>query len=148
MTTGGGRILNNSCYLDDLRRMEEETVWKPHGASPWMFKATTFAQWLEEHLTAFPMNGTEVSNRKDGEIPMYLTDKQVIAIKRKRGELNLSTVALGRELGLSRWTLDNIFKRNHRKVTPATYKKLSDWLINEYATADIKDSTVVAIQDK
>lgn len=79
---------------------------------------------------------------------IYLTDKQVTAIKRKRGELNLSTVALGRELGLSRWTLDNIFKRNHRKVTPATYKKLSDWLINEYATDDIKDSTAVATQNK
>ena len=79
---------------------------------------------------------------------MYLSEKQVTAIKRKRGELNLSTVALVRELGLSRWTLYNIFKRNHRKVTPATYKKLSDWLIDEYATADIKDSTAVATQDK
>ncbi|MBB1095215.1 DUF771 domain-containing protein [Limosilactobacillus sp. BG-MG3-A] len=52
-------ILHNSRYLDDLRRMEEETVWKPHGVSPWMFKATTFAQWLEEHLTEFPMNGSK-----------------------------------------------------------------------------------------
>ncbi|WP_301876474.1 XRE family transcriptional regulator [Limosilactobacillus oris] len=77
-------------------------------------------------------------------MPMYLTDKQVTAIKRKRGEMSLSTVALGRQLGLSRWTLDNIFKRNHRKVTPATYRKLSDWLIDEYATADIKDSTAAA----
>lgn len=77
-------------------------------------------------------------------MPMYLTDKQVTAIKRKRGELSLSTVALGRQLGLSRWTLDNIFKRNHRKVTPATYRKLSDWLIDEYATADIKDSSAAA----
>ena len=81
-------------------------------------------------------------------MPMYLTDKQVTAIKRKRGELNLSTVALGRQLSLSRWTLDNILKRNHRKVTPTTYKKLSDWLIDEYATADIVDSTVVATQHK
>ncbi len=79
---------------------------------------------------------------------MFLSDQQVIAIKRKRGELNLSTVALGRELGLSRWTLDNIFKRNHRKVTPATYKKLSDWLINEYATNDEIESRLVATQDK
>lgn len=79
---------------------------------------------------------------------MYLSDKQVTAIKRKRGELNLSTVALGRQLGLSRWTLDNIFKRNHRKVTPATYKKLSDWLIDEYATDDINDSRTVAAQSK
>ncbi len=79
---------------------------------------------------------------------MYLSDKQVTAIKRKRGELNLSTAALGRQLNLSRWTLDNIFKRNHRKVTPATYKKLSDWLIDEYATADINDSRTVAAQSK
>lgn len=81
-------------------------------------------------------------------MPMYLSEKQVTAIKRKRGELNLSTVALSRQLGLSRWTLDNIFKRNHRKVTPATYKKLSDWLIDEYATDDINDSRTVAAQSK
>ena len=75
---------------------------------------------------------------KEGEL-MYLTEKQVLAIKRKRGELNLSVVALGRKLNVSRWTLDNIFKRNHRKVTPATYKKLSDWLIDEYSTQDLKE---------
>ncbi len=86
--------------------------------------------------------------RKRGEKTMLLTNQQVTAIKRKRGELNLSTVALGRELGLSRWTLDNIFKRNHRKVTPATYKKISDWLINEYATTDQEESKLVATQDK
>lgn len=74
----------------------------------------------------------------------YLSENQVIAIKRKRGELNISVLGLSRQLGLSRWTLDNIFRRNHRKVTPATYKKLSDWLIDEYATADIKDSTAAA----
>lgn len=77
-------------------------------------------------------------------MPMFLTDNQVTAIKRKRGELNLSTVALGRQLNLSRWTLNNIFKRGHRKVTPATYKKLSDWLIDEYAAADIAESTAAA----
>lgn len=79
---------------------------------------------------------------------LYLSENQVKAIKRKRGELSISVLALSRELGLSRWTLDNIFKHNHRKVTPATYKKLSDWLINEYAAADIKDSTAVATKDK
>ncbi|MCH3912032.1 MAG: helix-turn-helix transcriptional regulator [Limosilactobacillus oris] len=75
---------------------------------------------------------------------MYLSENQVIAIKRKRGELNISVLGLSRQLGLSRWTLDNIFKRGHRKVTPATYRKLSDWLIDEYATADIKDSSAAA----
>lgn len=79
---------------------------------------------------------------------MFLTDNQVTALKRKRGELNLSVLGLSRQLSLSRRTLDNIFKRNHRKVTPATYKKLSDWLIDEYATQDLKDSQMVATQDK
>lgn len=75
---------------------------------------------------------------------MLLTEKQVTAIKRKRGELGLSTAALGRQLNLTRQTLDSIFKRGHRKVTPATYKKLSDWLIDEYAAADIAESTAAA----
>lgn len=78
----------------------------------------------------------------------YLTEQQVRAVNRKRGELNLSNVALGRKLGLSRWTLDNIFKRGHRKVTPATYKKLTDWLIDEYATSDMAESTAAATQEK
>lgn len=74
----------------------------------------------------------------------YLTEQQVLAVKRKRGELNLSNVALSRQLGLSRWTLDNIFKHGHRKVTPSTYKKLTDWLIDEYSAADIAESTAAA----
>lgn len=73
-----------------------------------------------------------------------LSNRQVTAIKRKRGELNLSIVALGRQLDLSRWTLDNILRHGHRKVTPATYKKISDWLIDEYTTADIKESQAAA----
>lgn len=78
----------------------------------------------------------------------YLTDKQVTALKRKRGELDLSVMGLSKRVNLSRRTLDNIFKRNHRKVTPATYRKLIDWLVDEYATQDLKDSTAVATQDK
>ena len=50
-------ILINSRYFDDLKRIEvEETAWKPHGTSPWMFKAITFAQLPEEQLSEFPMN--------------------------------------------------------------------------------------------
>lgn len=78
---------------------------------------------------------------------MKLSDKQVIAIKRKRGELGLSIAGLARQVGLSRRTIYNVFTECNRKVTPATYKKLSDWLIDEYATADVKDS-IAAVQDK
>lgn len=71
---------------------------------------------------------------------MLLRKNIIIALKRKCGELNLSTAALGRQLNLTRQTLDSIFKRGHRKVTPATYKKLSDWLIDQYLDADIQES--------
>ena len=79
---------------------------------------------------------------------MKLSNKQVIAIKRKRGELGLSIAGLARQVGLSRRTIYNIFTEDARIVSPTTYRKLSDWLIDEYATQDLKDSTAVATQDK
>ena len=77
-----------------------------------------------------------------------LSNKQVIAIKRKRGELGLSIAGLARQVGLSRRTVYNVFENSNRPVTPATYRKLIDWLVDEYATQDWKDSTAVATQDK
>lgn len=77
-----------------------------------------------------------------------LSNKQVIAIKRKRGELGLSIAGLARQVGLSRRTVYNVFENSNRPVTPATYRKLTDWLIDEYATQDLKDSQAVATQDK
>lgn len=77
----------------------------------------------------------------------HFSNKQIIAIKRKRGELGLSIVGLARKVGLSRRTIYNVFENPEWTVSPTTYRKLSDWLIDEYATADIKDSQDAA-QDK
>ncbi|NRO54010.1 helix-turn-helix domain-containing protein [Lactobacillus helveticus] len=63
---------------------------------------------------------------------MKLTDQQVTAIKRKRGELDLSIVSLANATGVSKWTLIDIFKHDHRNVNSVTFKKLNDWLINQY----------------
>lgn len=63
---------------------------------------------------------------------MKLSDEQVTAIKRKKGELYLSNRDLERITGVSRWTLTSIFKHDHRNVTSMTFKRLNDWLINEY----------------
>lgn len=63
---------------------------------------------------------------------MELTDQQVTAIKRKRGELDMSIRGLEKATGVSRWTLIDIFKHGHRNVNSATFKKLNDWLINQY----------------
>lgn len=63
---------------------------------------------------------------------MKLTENQVTAIKRKRGELDLSITALSNATKVSKWTLIDIFKHEHRNVTKTTFKKLNDWLIDEY----------------
>lgn len=63
---------------------------------------------------------------------MKLTDQQVIAIKRKRGELDYSINDLANATKVSKWTLIDIFKHDHRNVTSITFKKLNDWLVNEY----------------
>lgn len=69
---------------------------------------------------------------------MRLTDQQVTAIKRKRGELDLSITNLANATGVSKWTLIDIFKHDHRNVNSATFKKLNDWLISEYNNDLIK----------
>ena len=63
---------------------------------------------------------------------MKLTENQVVAIKRKRGELDLTIKELEQATKVSRWTFIDIFKHNHRNVNKVTFKKLNDWLINEY----------------
>ncbi len=69
---------------------------------------------------------------KRGETNMQLSEQQVTAIKRKRGELDLSITDLANTTGVSKWTLIDIFKHDHRNVTSITFKKLNDWLIDEY----------------
>ncbi|XKU94791.1 XRE family transcriptional regulator [Lactobacillus acidophilus] len=63
---------------------------------------------------------------------MKLSNEQVTAIKRKKGELDLSNRDLEKITGVSRWTLASIFKHDHRNVTSMTFKRLNDWLISEY----------------
>lgn len=63
---------------------------------------------------------------------MQISEQQVTAIKRKRGELDLSITDLANTTGVSKWTLIDIFKHGHRNVTSITFKKLNDWLIDEY----------------
>lgn len=61
---------------------------------------------------------------------MNLNTNQILALKRKRGELNLTVTALAREIGVSRWTLDKIFK-GKTNIHKSTFDKLNDWLISQ-----------------
>lgn len=73
---------------------------------------------------------------------MELTENQVIAIKRKRGELDLSITALANVTKVSKWTLIDIFKHDHRNVNKVTFKKLNDWLITEYERTAQNETTI------
>lgn len=62
---------------------------------------------------------------------MELTENQVLAIKRKRGECNYTTTTLSKVTGVNRHTLTDILKNNHRNVNKTTFIKLNEWLIDE-----------------
>lgn len=63
---------------------------------------------------------------------MQLTEQQVLAIKRKRGELDMSIKSLSKATKVNKWTLNDIFKHGHRNVSSNTFKRLNNWLINQY----------------
>lgn len=62
---------------------------------------------------------------------MKLSSSQILALKRKRGELNISVLEMSRETGVSRWTLDKIFKGEKTNIYKSTFDKLNNWLINQ-----------------
>ena len=62
---------------------------------------------------------------------MKLTNSQILALKRKRGELNISVLEMARETGVSRWTLDKILKGEQTSVHKSTFDKLNSWLLHQ-----------------
>lgn len=57
-----------------------------------------------------------------------INDVVLTAIKRKRGELNLTVKQLSQETDVSRWTLDKILRGDAESVYPTTKEKLVTWL--------------------
>ncbi len=64
---------------------------------------------------------------------MEITQQQLIALKRKQGEMGITKEALAKEIGISRRTLYNIWL-GRRNVHSTTFKKLNDWIIDQYTT--------------
>ncbi|MDE7023229.1 MAG: helix-turn-helix transcriptional regulator [Ligilactobacillus sp.] len=62
---------------------------------------------------------------------MQLTEDQFKALKRKRGELNLTLTALADEIGVTRRTMTKIINHN-TPIKPQTAKKVNDWIIKQY----------------
>lgn len=65
---------------------------------------------------------------------MKLTIKQILALKRKRGERNLTIDELANEVGTSRYTISRILHNNSQNLTSTTVKKVNDWIIDQYTT--------------
>lgn len=65
---------------------------------------------------------------------MRLSRQQLVALKRKRGERNLSIAELAKEIGVSRFTISRIINNSGQNLTSTTAKKVNDWIINEYTT--------------
>ena len=65
---------------------------------------------------------------------MKLTTKQILALKRKRGERNLTIDELANEVGTSRFTISRILHNDSQNLTSTTVKKVNDWIIDQYTT--------------
>lgn len=65
---------------------------------------------------------------------MKLSLKQILALKRKRGERNLTIDELANEVGTSRFTISRILHNNSQNLTSTTVKKVNDWIIDQYTT--------------
>lgn len=65
---------------------------------------------------------------------MKLSSQQLIALKRKRGEKNLTICELANEIGVSRFTAGRIINNDEQNLTSSTVKKVNDWLIDQYTT--------------
>lgn len=62
---------------------------------------------------------------------MKLNNNQLLKLKRKKGELNLSIKELSEEVGVSRWTTAKILKDKDANIHPSTANKIKNWLIDQ-----------------
>lgn len=61
---------------------------------------------------------------------MKLTKNQVKALKRIKGENDLTIMAMSQDIGISRFTLNRIFKSN--SVSKKTIDKVNDFIVSNF----------------
>ncbi|MFR0559359.1 hypothetical protein [Limosilactobacillus mucosae] len=61
---------------------------------------------------------------------MKLTKNQVKALKRIKGENDLTIIAMSQDIGISRFTLNRIFKSN--SVSKKTIDKVNDFIVSNF----------------
>lgn len=67
---------------------------------------------------------------KGGDFFLKLTKKQVKALKRIKGENDLTIMAMSQDIGISRFTLNRIFKSN--SVSQKTIDKVNDFIVSNF----------------
>jgi AraC-like DNA-binding protein len=61
---------------------------------------------------------------------LKLTKNQVKALKRIKGENDLTIIAMSQDIGISRFTLNRIFKSN--SVSKKTIDKVNDFIVSNF----------------
>ena len=59
---------------------------------------------------------------------MKVSNDMLTALKRKRGEENISVIEMSRQTGVSRWTLSRLLSNESTDIFPTTAEKLNTWL--------------------
>lgn len=59
---------------------------------------------------------------------MKVSNDMLTALKRKRGEENISVIEMSRQTGVSRWTLSRLLSNESTDIFPTTVEKLNAWL--------------------
>lgn len=64
---------------------------------------------------------------------MKITSAQLLALKRKKGELGLTWDTISKETGVSRRTLYSIVNGS-TNVHSLTFNRINDWIIDQYTS--------------
>ena len=63
---------------------------------------------------------------------MRLTNKQVLALRRLRGEKNLTITELAKELDINIYTAKKALVNVNANLNPTTVNKINNWIIDQY----------------
>lgn len=70
---------------------------------------------------------------------MKLSNKQAIALRRLRGEKNLTITELAKELGVNVYTAKKALVTDNANFNPTTVNKINNWIIDQYTPITVNE---------
>lgn len=61
---------------------------------------------------------------------MKLSEEQLKSLRRTKGEMNITIIALAEMIGINRRTLSRALK--NKNIKPLSIKKINNWLLDRY----------------